>query len=109
MKKFLILTFMLGAAATASAQSSRFSAAVNQQNKTPAQRQAVEPRRPVAIGAFPRAARGNPLQLLNPLAPARYYGPPQETVVSAPQTQAGSQHQREEPQYAGVILFGWRW
>jgi hypothetical protein len=109
MKKYLILTFVLGAAATVSAQSNTFTAPVRQQPKARPQAQVPEPSRTVSVGAFPRAARGNPIQILNPLAPPKYYGPPQETVVTAAQTHAGRQHAREEPQYAGVILFGLRW
>src|SRR5947209_1865388 len=113
MKKYLILALTIAAAGSAIAQSERstgsFSAPVGRQTKR-VQRQPAEPSRGVPVGALSRAARGNPLQMLNPRAPQKYYGPPDETVVPAPHatTPANSQ-EREEPRYAGLILFGLRW
>jgi curli biogenesis system outer membrane secretion channel CsgG len=109
MKNLLILIFTLAAAATAAAQSGTFTAPVRGRTEARPQRQAPEPTRPVPVGAFPRAARGNAVQMLNPGAPPKYYGPPQETVVPAAYTHAGTPRAREEPQYAGLILFGFRW
>ncbi len=59
------------------------------------------------IGAFPRGIRGgNPLQLINPRAPRRYYGAPQDTVTWE-QSYRGDPHTRS--QITGVILFGIAW
>ncbi len=77
-----------------------------------------EPQRPPApvytgktIGAFPRAVRGgNPLQLVNPRAPGKFYASPQETVV-ANESSSDPQRGRGESgnAYTGVVLFGFRW
>jgi hypothetical protein len=57
-----------------------------------------------ATGAIPRAGR-NPLQMLNPRAPQRYYGTPQETVV----TDTANYEANHHPQVTGLILFGLGW
>jgi len=106
MKTFLALFFVAGCVATASAQSyTAQSAPVRAIQRRPA----AVAQAPVATGALPRAARGNPLQMVNPFAPAKYYGPPEETVMPAPYTSVAFQRQREQPEYSGVILLGWRW
>ena len=89
MKKLLALAFVLAAAGltTAGAQTQRqtetYTAPVGEPRRETAQRPppTVAPR-PVA-GALPRAVRGNPLQMLNPLAPAKY-GTAEENVVRDP-------------------------
>jgi hypothetical protein len=73
---------MIALAVTASAQTFR----------TPATKRGVTPPRPASVfnedlkGAFPRAVRGgNPLQMLNPNAPAKY-GTAEESVILDPDT-----------------------
>ena len=106
MKTLLALIFIAACAATASAQSySAQSEPVRAIQRRPAE--VAQP--PVATGALPRATRGNPLQMVNPSAAAKYYGPPEETVMPAPYTSTAFQRQREQPEYSGVILLGWRW
>ena len=52
-------------------------------------------------GALPRGARGgNPLQLLNPMAPRRYYGSVEDTVTYDPNNPS---------RVTGIILVGIRW
>jgi hypothetical protein len=112
---YLILAFVVAAAATASAQSERttgsFTAPAVGRQTTKPQFQPVRPTGTVPVGALTRAARGNPIQMLNPRAPEKYYGPPEETVVPPPHatTSGRPSQEREEPRYAGVILFGFRW
>lgn len=109
MKKHLLVGFVVALAAVGTAGAQSFQAPVTGtkpvQQRPPAQ---VSPGRPV--GAIPRATRGNPLQLINPRAPQRYYGPPQETVVADDSAQ-DTQRSRGQSvnRYSGVILFGFRW
>lgn len=83
MKIYLILGLVItGMTATASAQS--FSAPVNH-NKAQRSRPAPPISNRDVTGVVPRAIRGgNPLQMLNPRAPARY-GTARESVVYDPQ------------------------
>lgn len=101
MKKYLLAAVVLAAAATGSAQAQSFSTSVDRDRREPRQRPPAElTRRPVA-GAFPRAARGgNPLQMLNPRAPARYRGSVDDTVTY---------DQQNPSRITGIILFGIRW
>ncbi len=109
MKKILVLAFLIAAAGLCTAGAQTYSAQVGANKHQRSQRYApVYSRGPV--GAFPRAARGNPIQMLNPRAPQKYYGPPWETVV--PDDVANSTgHNRGESlnRFTGVILFGFRW
>ena len=109
MKKHLLVGFVVALAAVGTAGAQSFQAPVTGprpvQQRPPAE---VSPGRPV--GAIPRATRGNPLQLINPRAPQRYYGPPQETVASNDVGQGEPRKQGESVNsYTGVILFGLRW
>jgi hypothetical protein len=88
MKKiFLLALFIIAAGAvTSEAQTRRsFSAATGARGENVQQRRAPEPVRRGEIGAIPRAVRGgNPVQMLNPAAPRRYFGAPQDTVTAEP-------------------------
>jgi len=111
MKKFLFVAFAFAAASlsSAGAQTQTYSAKITKKSETTTRRpEPVYSRAPV--GAFPRAARGNPIQMLNPRAPRKYYGPPQETVV-ADDVGPSPGHNRGESinSYTGVILLGFRW
>jgi hypothetical protein len=107
MKKHFLVGFVVALAAVGTAGAQSFQAPVSANKpvqRPPAQ---VSPGRPV--GAFPRV-RASPLQLINPRAPQRYYGPPQETVASNDVGQGQPRSQGESANsYTGVILFGLRW
>ena len=110
MKKSLVVAFIVAAASLYTAGAQTFTAKVDAAKKESSRRYApVYSRGPV--GAFPRAARGNPIQMINPRAPQKYYGPPQETVVADDVSTAPNRTSRGEStnRYAGVILFGFRW
>lgn len=104
MKKHLAIVCLMVVAGAATASAQSFSAGVTDRNQT-ARKQALNPAPTRPVGAFPRVSR-NPLQLINPLAPRRYYGPPQETVTTTPlfnrEPYTGSV-------VTGLILFGLRW
>ena len=72
MKTYLIATLLIAAAVTpVVAESNTFTAPVTQQKHHPKPAPPIY-KRPVD-GVIPRAVRGgNPLQMLNPLAPAKY-------------------------------------
>ena len=108
MKKiFLIALFVTAAGlATSEAQTRATFKAPAGVRSDRAQRQAPQPTRARNIGAFARAARGNPIQLINPGAPRRYFGPPQDTVAVDPSPR-GDFHTRSP--ITGVILFGLAW
>ncbi|HEY0368358.1 MAG TPA: hypothetical protein VGC85_02060 [Chthoniobacterales bacterium] len=109
MKKHLLLGLLIAAVGlgTAAAQSQTFTAGTGQRGQQ-TQRRGQQPQlRRGAIGAFPRAARGNPLQLLNPAAPAKYFGPPQDTVTVATEQPYGDPYTRNY--VTGLILFGIAW
>jgi hypothetical protein len=109
MKKFLLAAFVIGAAAigsatTAEAQTTGVRGTFTHPH-VPTERDRtldrVTPRTTTReVGAIPRAARGNPAQMVNPRAPQRYYGHPEETVVTDPQN---------PNRVVGIILFGLRW
>jgi hypothetical protein len=100
MNKPLLAAFLLAAAvSTAAAQT--FTAPVDRKPRERVQRRPPAPVYPrPAVGAIPRAARGNPLQMINPMAPRKYYGPPDDTVT----------YDQDNPsRITGIILFGLRW
>ena len=71
------------------------------------ERRAPEPVRRGEIGAIPRAVRGgNPLQMVNPGAPRKYYGAPQDTVTWEP---GFGRERNTGHQITGIILFGIAW
>ncbi len=104
MKKTLLAALFLTVAGivSAGAQTQTFTAPTNPHKGTP--KHAPVTTQPRSIGAFPRVSR-NPLQLLNPRAPQRYYGPPQETVVYETENYEANHH----PRVNGLILFGLAW
>ena len=100
MKKHFLAALLLTLAAAGTAHAQTFSAPVNDKPRDHVRQFApVTVRR--EVGAFPRAARGgNPLQMLNPRAPQRYYGTPDETVT----------YDQYNPSHiTGIIFFGLRW
>ena len=109
MKKSLVVAFIVAAAGLSTAGAQTFTAKVDAAKQERSRRYApVYSRGPV--GAFPRSARGNPIQMINPRAPQKYYGPPQETVV-ANDVPSSPGHNRGESVniYTGLILLGFRW
>lgn len=99
MKKHFLAAFILVSAVASTAHAQSFSAPINGKP-----RERVRQFAPVTtrseVGAFPRAARGNPLQMLNPRAPQRYFGTPDETVTYDPYNPS---------HITGIIFFGFRW
>lgn len=110
MNKYLLVGLVIAAAGLSTARAQSFSTSQNPNRREPVRRApaTVSPRSPV--GAFPRAARGNPIQMINPRAPQKYYGPPSETVV-ADDVSPSPGHNRGESvnRFAGVVLVGIRW
>ena len=108
MKKFLVAASFLvavAAAGTAEAQTAArgtFTAPTGDARTDRTERRTATPTRArQAEGALPRGARGgNPLQLLNPMAPRRYYGSVDDTVTY---------DQNDPRRVTGIILFGIRW
>ena len=110
MKKHLLVGFLVALAAVGTAGAQTFQAPVNDKKKDQAQRPPPPVYTGKSIGAFPRAGRGgNPLQLLNPKAPQKYRGTPQETVVANDSTDPQRNRGESGNAYTGVILFGFRW
>ncbi len=105
MKKFLLVAFFATVAglATAGAQTQSFSVpTASRDQRMQQQRQPpIPPVRRGELGAFPRAAKGgNPVQMVNPGAPRKYYGAPQDTVTWDPSNPS---------RITGLILFGFAW
>ncbi len=89
MKKYLTLAFLIATMAAVSAQSSKQFTAPMKPARGP-QTGALKPpplRKGEARGVLPRAFQrgGNPLQMLNPKAPARY-GSSQDSIAYDPLT-----------------------
>ena len=105
MKKYIIAAF-LGAALAGAAEgqtSTRqtFTAPVGPEERERNVRREPPVRAAREAGAIPRAARGgNPAQMVNPMAPRHYYGPPEDTVTY---------DQNNPSRVTGIILFGLRW
>ena len=104
MKTFLVASFLIALAAisTAEAQTRQTFTAPTGDARTDRTEQRTAPvRQRPAEGAIPRAARGgNPAQMLNPMAPRRYYGSVEDTVTYDP---------NDPRRITGLILFGIRW
>jgi hypothetical protein len=101
MKKLSLVAIVFVAAGIGTAHAQNFSTSVNGKPRQRAERRpAPLSQRPVA-GAIPRGVRGgNPLQLLNPRAPHRYFGSLDDTVT----------YDQDNPsRITGIILFGFRW
>lgn len=106
MKKHLLVVALIAMAGAASAHAQSFSSPANQNRREAVRRQAPpQPATPRPIGAFHRATRGNPIQMINPRAPQKYYGPVEETVTWEPFGR--DPHTRN--QITGLILLGLRW
>ena len=107
MKKHFLVVFLIAIAGsvTAHAQTQNFSAQGGSREQAVQRQAPPAPARRGEIGAFTRGVRGgNPLQIINPRAPRRYYGAPQDTVTWE---QRGDFHTRS--QITGLILFGIVW
>ena len=112
MKKQLLVGFLVTLAAVGTAGAQSFRAPVTDSRQERVQRPPAPVSPGKVVGAFPRVgpAGGNPLQLINPGAPQRYYGPPQETVVANDLSTEPQRNRGESVNsYTGVILFGFRW
>ena len=106
MKKHLLVVCLIAIAGAASAQAQSFTASPNQNRREAVRRQqAAQPSRPRPTGAFHRATRGNPVQMLNPRAPSKYYGPVEETLTWEP----FGRDPYTRNQITGLILLGLRW
>ena len=109
MKKILLVALLTIAAgiATSEAQSrGSFRAGVGARGEN-IERRVPEPVRRGEIGAFTRAARGgNPVQMINPAAPRKYYGAPEDTVTWQPNFRRERYTGHE---VTGIILFGIVW
>ena len=100
MKKHLFVGFLVAVAAVGTAGAQTFRAPVSDARQDRVQRPPAPVYTGKVVGAFPRAARGNPVQMLNPRAPQKYRGTPQETVT----------YDQDNPsRITGIILFGFRW
>ena len=108
MNKHFLVGLLVAVAAVGTAGAQTFRAPVSGRPEQVQRPPAPLPTRR-SIGAFPRV-RSNPVQLVNPRAPQRYYGPPDETVAPD-DLNPGMQRNRGESvnRYTGVILFGFRW
>ena len=108
MKKYLLAGLVIAAAAIGTANAQSFSApAARSTDRTRVERP-VTPLPPRSVGALPRTAR-NPVQLVNPAAPQRYYGPPEETVSGEdPQRARNAAAESNHFRSTGLILFGLR-
>lgn len=100
MKKYLLVASLATLAALGTAKAQSFSAPVNDNRQERVQRPPAPVSQTKTVGAFPRAARGNPLQMLNPRAPQKYRAAPPDTVTF---DEANPSH------ITGIILFGFRW
>ncbi len=99
MKKHLFAALVIAGAAVGTANAETFTAPADPASRVRTERpvRPLAPRAPV--GAFPRATRGNPVQMLNPRAPSKYYGTPDETVT----------YDSNNPsRITGIIFFGLR-
>jgi hypothetical protein len=104
MKTFLIVSCLIVAAAiSAEAQTARgtFTAPTGDTRTDRTERRVAPTTRTREAGAIPRAARGgNPIQMINPMAPRRYYGDVEDTVTYDP---------NDPRRITGLILLGLRW
>lgn len=100
MKKYLVAAVCIAAAGVGTAGAQTFTAPVGERRPETARRPPPVVYEPVVTGAVPRAARGNPLQMLNPGAPDQYRGPVEDTVTYDPDNPS---------RVTGIILFGLRW
>ena len=104
MKTFLLASFLVAVAAISNAEAQArqtFTAPTGDARTDRTERRTAPVRQRPAEGAIPRAARGgNPAQMINPMAPRRYYGSVEDTVTYDP---------NDPKRVTGLILFGIRW
>ncbi|MDQ3119513.1 MAG: hypothetical protein M3Q89_08125 [Verrucomicrobiota bacterium] len=100
MKKFLFVAFLIAAAGLSAADAQTFTARIDGRRPQTTRRPPAPVYERGAAGAFPRAARGNPIQMLNPRAPQKYRGSIEDTVTYDPYNPS---------RITGIILFGFRW
>ena len=109
MKKLLLAALVIaGAATVSSADAQTFRAPAGPTARERVERP-VTPLPPRSVGAVPRS-RGNPVQMINPAAPQRYYGSPDETVSSEralDRTRNAAEESSHVP-HTGLILCGLR-
>ena len=109
MKKIFLVALLVTAAGIAASEAqtrTNFRARADARGENIQQRRPPETVRRGEIGAIPRAARGNPIQMINPRAPRKYYGPPEDTVTSEPYF---GRERYTGHQITGIILFGIVW
>ena len=111
MKKHLLIGLVIAGAAIGTANAQSFSAPVGPTAKQRVERPVTPLPRRATVGAFQRASTGNPVQMLNPRAPAKYYGTPDETVSADRPDQPRSSGRLDNNAFpvTGLILFGIRW
>ena len=98
MKKYLLIAFLAASALSAGAQT--FTAPAGERRPQAAQRPPAPVYERGVNGAFPRATRGNPLQMLNPRAPQKYRADVDDTITYDPYNPS---------RVTGIILLGFRW
>jgi hypothetical protein len=110
MKKFFLVALLVTATSivTSEAQGpTTFRARAGARGENNLERRPPEPVRRGEVGAIPRAVRGgNPIQMLNPMAPRRYFGPPQDTVTAEPYF---NRERYTGHTVTGIIVFGIVW
>jgi hypothetical protein len=109
--KTCLIVLCLAATAASSALAETYEAPVRPPRKQPKERKAP-PLAPVPVdGVIPRAVRGgNPIQMLNPKAPAKY-GTSQDAVVfdPMPYNQVPAQNgQTDAGKWKGIKFFAFR-
>src|SRR3954447_2754180 len=111
MKKYFLLAFVVAVAAASSARAQSFSAPVDGNRPQQKEHPVPPPSTGKAVGAFPRvfARGGNPLQLINPRAPRRYYGRVDDTVVVGDRAVPPKNRGEDINRFPGVVLFGIAW
>ncbi len=100
MKKIFLISFLLAAAGLGTAKAQGFTAGAGEKRSQPARRPPAPVYERGVAGALPRAARGNPIQMLNPRAPQKYRGSVDDTVTY---------DQNNPSLITGIILVGIRW
>jgi hypothetical protein len=110
MKKIFLVALLVaaGGIATSEAQTrASFRAQTGARSENLERGRTPEPTRRGEIGAIPRAVRGgNPVQMLNPQAPRRYFGAPQDTVTAEPYF---NRERYTGHHITGIILIGVVW
>ena len=109
MKKYFAAAFVIAAFAISTAGAQNLTTTVNgQQQQTKQKKQEAPVPRGKSVGAFVRTA-GDPIQLVNPRAPQRYYGRVEDTVVQGDDFPPPHNRGESINRFAGVVLFGFTW